>query len=132
MNASLRSRREMFRLAAAGALGASASGWMGLLARQAAAQGPTTAPGAARRKACILLWMDGGPGHIDTFDPKPEARADVRGELKAIGTSVPGIQVGEHFSKLARLMDHAAILRGMTSDEADHGRARVYVHTGYK
>jgi hypothetical protein len=123
----------MMRLAAAGALGASASGWMGVLARQAAAQDPdAVAAGARRPKACILLWMDGGPGHLDTFDPKPEARGDVRGELKAIGTSVPGIQVGERFPKLAKLMDHAAILRGMCTDEADHARARVYMHTGQK
>src|SRR5687768_2794601 len=105
MNPSLRSRREMLRLTAAGALGASASGWMDVLARQAVAQGPA----GGRRKSCILLWMDGGPGHLDTFDPKPDARREVRGELSAIDTSVPGIRIGEKFPRLARLMDHAAI-----------------------
>jgi len=119
------SRREMLRLSAAGVLGASASGWLPVLARGAAAQ-------QARHKACILLWMDGGPSHIDTFDPKPEAAGQVRGDLKAIDTSAPGIQVSEQFPKLAQLMENVAILRGMSTDEADHGRARVYMHTGYK
>jgi uncharacterized protein (DUF1501 family) len=119
------SRRELLRLSAAGALGISASGWLPLLAQQAAAQ-------KAKPKSCILLWMDGGPSHIDTFDPKPEAAERIRGELKAIDTSVAGIQISEQFPKLARLMDHAAVLRGMSTEEADHGRARVYMHTGYK
>ncbi len=77
--------------------------------------------------------MDGGPrNHHDTFDPKPDAPAGVRGDLAAIATSVPGIQVSERFPKLARLMQHIAILRGMNTAEADHGRARIYMHTGYK
>src|SRR5262245_52798443 len=120
-------RREIMRLSAAGVAGASLSGWMGTLARHAAAAGP-----AKRPKSCILLWMAGGPSHHDTFDPKPDAPEDIRGELKAIDTSVPGIQVSERFPKFAKLMQHAAILRGMSSDEGDHGRARIFVHTGYK
>src|SRR5262249_22462660 len=57
---------------------------------------------------------------------------DVRGEVKASGTGVPGIQVCERFPRFARLMQHAALLRGMSTDEGEHGRARLYVHTGYK
>jgi hypothetical protein len=76
--------------------------------------------------------MDGGPSHIDTFDPKPDAPARFRGEFKAIATSVPGLRIGEKFPKVARLMQHAAVLRGMSTEEADHDRARVYMHTGYK
>jgi hypothetical protein len=116
------------QLSAAGVASASLSGWFGLLAQQSArAAGPLT-----RRKSCILLWMDGGPSHHDTFDPKPDAPANVRGEFGAIATSVPGIAVSEKFPKLARQMKHLAILRGMSTAEADHGRARVYMHTGYK
>src|SRR5687768_1244330 len=95
---SVLSRREMNRLMAAGVLGASASGWLGALAARAAAR---PAPGAGG-KACILIWMDGGPCHIDTFDPKPDARPEVRGGLSAIDTAVDGIQVGERFPKFAR------------------------------
>ncbi len=76
--------------------------------------------------------MDGGPSHVDTFDPKPDAPAEVRGEFRAITTAVPGVQVSERFPRLARLMGHAALLRGMSTEEADHGRARVYMHTGYR
>jgi uncharacterized protein (DUF1501 family) len=120
------SRRDWLRLSAAGVLGGSVSGWFERLALHAAEENTKPA------KACILMWLDGGPSHIDTFDPKPEAAAAVRGELKAIATAVPGIQVGEKFPKLAALMKHAAIVRGMTTDVPDHARARLYVHTGYK
>ena len=121
-------RRELMRLSAAGVAGASLSGWFGLLADHAA----RAAAPPARPKSCILLWMAGGPSHHDTFDPKPDAPADVRGDLKAIPTSVPGIQVSERFPHFAQLMQHAALLRGMSTDEPEHGRARIYVHTGYK
>jgi hypothetical protein len=125
------SRREWARLSAAGVLagGTGQSGWFGRLAAQAAA--PTAAT-ARRPKSCILLWMDGGPSHIDTFDPKPEASSDVHGELGAIDTDVPGIRIGEKFPLTSRIMRHAAVLRGMSTDEADHDRARIYMHTGYK
>src|SRR3954467_9711525 len=121
------SRREIMRLSAAGVAGASVSGWFGTLAEHAA-----RAAVPARPKSCILLWMSGGPSHHDTFDPKPDAPADIRGDLKPIDTSVPGIQVSEKFPKFAKLMQPAALLRGMSTGEAEHGRARIYVHTGYK
>ena len=76
--------------------------------------------------------MAGGPSHIDTFDPKPDAPADVRGEFKPIDTSVPGIRISEHFPKFAKLMKHAAILRGMSTLESDHKLATYHLHTGYQ
>src|SRR5689334_10831456 len=106
------------------AAGASLCGWLGRLA--------AGAPEGKRPKACILLWMAGGPSHIDTFDPKPDAPADVRGEFKPIDTAVPGIRVSEHFPKLAKLMKHAAILRGMSTAESDHKLATYHLHTGYQ
>jgi uncharacterized protein (DUF1501 family) len=118
----------MLTLAAAGAGAASLSGWLAPLAAHAAEQ---TARGT-KHKSCVLLWMDGGPSHIDTFDPKPDAAEAIRGDLKAIQTAVPGMLISEKFSRLAPLMKHAAILRGMATEEADHGRARLYLHTGYK
>jgi hypothetical protein len=105
--------------------GASLGGWLARLAAAAPADG-------ARPKSCILLWMAGGPSHIDTFDPKPEAPADVRGEFKAIETSVSGIQISEHFPRFAKLMQHAAILRGMSTLESDHKLATYHLHTGYQ
>jgi hypothetical protein len=118
-------RRDLLKLAAAGVSGFSVSGWLGALAARAAQE-------RKKGKSCILLWMDGGPSHVDTFDPKPEAPDTVRGDLKAIPTSVPGIQIGERFPRLARLMRHAAILRSMSTPEADHGRARIAMHTGFR
>ncbi len=122
------SRREWARLSTAGVLGGSMSGWFGRLAAQAAdTPTPTRKP-----KSCILLWMDGGPSQTDTFDPKSEASSDVRGELSAIDTNVPGLQICEKFPSLAKIMNRAAVLRGMSTEEADHERARIYMHTGYK
>src|SRR5262249_39920764 len=118
------SRRDFFKFSAAGATFASLSGWLDVLANRAAATG--TRPS----KACILLWMDGGPSHKDTFDLKPGTKDG--GEFKPIQTSVPGIEISEHFPKLAQLMQHAAILRGMSTGEGAHGRAKYYLHTGYK
>ena len=106
------------------AAGISLSGWLGRLA--------AAAPEGQRPKSCILLWMAGGPSHIDTFDPKPEAQADVRGEFRAIETSVPGIRISEHFPRVAKLMQHAAILRGMSTLESDHKLATYHLHTGYQ
>jgi uncharacterized protein (DUF1501 family) len=120
----IRNRRDFLRLAAAG-VGPSLSGWLGPLASRAAAVGKP-------HKACIVLWMDGGPSHIDTFDPKPDARTEVRGELKAIPTAVPGVHVSEKFPTLAGLMSDIAILRGMCTEEPDHARGRMYMHTGYR
>src|SRR5262245_43145239 len=115
------SRRE-FVVSAVG--GASLCGWLGRLA--------AGAPDGPRPGACILLWMAGGPSHIDTFDPKPDAPANVRGEFRPIDTSVTGIKISEHFPKFARLMKHAAILRGMSTQESDHKLATCHLHTGYQ
>src|SRR5918911_772085 len=92
------SRRSVMRLGAASALGAGLGASLGR--RAAAASGDLFAgknPSPAR--ACILLYMAGGPSHIDTFDPKPGRPTG--GEFKAIPTSVEGVQVSEHLPKLA-------------------------------
>src|SRR5688572_8722060 len=114
-------RREFVSSAAAGV---ALSGWLGRLAAHAAEQ--------PQAKSCILLWMAGGPSHLDTFDLKPEARDNIRGEFEPIDTSVPGIQISEHFPKLATRMEHAAILRSMSTVESDHQLATYHLHTGYQ
>lgn len=81
-----------------------------------------------RARSCILLWLNGGPSHLDTFDPKPGT--DLGGPFKAINTKVPGLQLNEHFPRLAEQAKHLAILRSLTSKEADHERAYEYLHTG--
>jgi hypothetical protein len=117
------SRRDALKLAAAGVTSVSLSGWFNVLASRAAVA-PT------KHKSCILLWMDGGPSHKDTFDLKPGTKDG--GPFKAIDTSVPGIQISEYFPKFARLMQHAAILRGMSTGEGAHQRAKYNLHTGYR
>lgn len=80
-------------------------------------------------KACILLWMQGGPSHFETFSPKPGHANG--GETKAIGTSVSGIEISENFPILAKQMHDLAIIRSMTSKEGAHPRATYLMHTGY-
>src|SRR5687768_18270358 len=117
------SRREMMKLSAAGVLGTSMSGWLDVLASRAA---ETRAP----TKSCILLWMDGGPSHKDTFDLRPGT--DQGGPFRQIQTNVNGIQISEHFPQFARLMNHAAIIRSMSTPEGAHARAKYNLHTGYR
>src|SRR5690242_4046472 len=95
------SRRDFLRVGGLSALGVTLPGLLRADAAQAA-----TAPqsGSKRDIAIIVLWMGGGPSHIDTFDPKPEATQEIRGPFKAIGTNVSGIQVSEHLPKLAKQM----------------------------
>jgi uncharacterized protein (DUF1501 family) len=113
-------RREFLGASIAGTLGLALSPAMQtLLAREAPAR---------RAKSCILLWLNGGPSHIDTFDPKPGA--ETGGPYKAIATKVPGMQISEHLPKLAQQAHHLAIIRSMTSREADHDRAYTFLHTG--
>jgi hypothetical protein len=116
------SRREWLRLSAAGVVGWSLSGWLGAMADQAAKS-------PQRRRSCILLWMNGGPSQLDTFDLKPGH--DNGGPYKEIATSVPGIKISEHLPKIARHMDRMAIVRSMQTKEADHGRATYQMRTGH-
>jgi hypothetical protein len=116
--------RRTFVQSAAGL--ATCSPWLRGLAAHAAAHP------ADNRKSCILLWMTGGPSHLDTFDLKPNAPQNVRGEFSEIDTSVPGIRISEYFPQMAREMKHAAVIRGMTTPESDHNLATYHVHTGYQ
>jgi hypothetical protein len=81
-------------------------------------------------KACILLFMWGGPAHQDTWDLKPNAPAEYRGEFKPIATNVPGIQVCEHLPRLARMADRLALIRSMTHGDVDHTTATHPLLTG--
>jgi hypothetical protein len=111
------------KLAAAGVVGYSMSGWLESLAAD-------TANNPKRRKSCILLWMNGGPSQMDTFDLKPGSANG--GPYKEIATSVSGIKISEHLPQIAKFMDKMAIVRSMSSQEGDHGRASFLLRTGYK
>jgi hypothetical protein len=116
------SRRDLMKLAAFGIAGYSQSGWLESLAADAADH-------PQRRRACILLWMNGGPSQMDTFDLKPGHANG--GTFREIPTSVPGIRISEHLPKIARNMQDMVIIRSMSTREGDHGRATFYMRTGY-
>ncbi len=82
-----------------------------------------------RARACILLWLNGGPSAVDTFDPKPGR--PTAGPFKAIRTRAPGMLLCEHLPLLAERATALAIVRSMSSKEGNHPRAQYYVHTGY-
>src|SRR4051794_33318697 len=71
------------------------------------------AAGAAtpQAKSCILIWMDGGPTHYETFDPKPSAPTEIRGEFKPVATRLPGVFFSEHMKRLAGIADKLAVVR---------------------
>src|SRR5258708_15838685 len=87
--------------------------------------------GGAKDISCILVWQSGGPSHLDTFDMKPDAPKEIRGEFKPIPTNVPGIHISEHLPFTARQADKYTILRSMKSKENNHERAINYLLTGY-
>ena len=119
-----KSRRDVLKLAAAGVFAPTLSGWMPLLAKAA------PAGGTGKAKSCILLWMDGGPSHKDTFDLKPDSKG--AGEFKPIKTAADGVEISEHLPKVAGVMNHGVIVRGMTTPEGAHARAKYYMHTGFR
>jgi hypothetical protein len=80
-------------------------------------------------KSCILLWMNGGPSHIDTFDPKPGTK--VGGPSKTVATKIPDVKISEYMPQLAEQADRLAIIRSMTSKEGNHDRGQYLMHTGY-
>jgi hypothetical protein len=81
-------------------------------------------------KAGIFIHLAGGPSHMDTFDLKPDAPDEYRGQFSPIDTNVAGIQISEHLPKLAQCADKYAILRGVSHTLAAHRLGSEYVHTG--
>src|SRR5271165_750941 len=116
-------RRTLLKTGSSALLGALVSRW--LAPRDALAADPPP----AHAHACILLWLNGGPSHIDTFDPKP-GRA-TGGPFKAIRARAPGMMLSEHLPLLADRGDRLAVVRSMSSKEGNHLRAQYFVHTGY-
>ncbi len=80
--------------------------------------------------SCIFIWLEGGPSHIDMWDPKPDAPSEFRGDFKPIETNVSGIRISEHLPFSARQAHRYSIIRSMTHPSADHGRAQHYMETG--
>ena len=118
-------RRELLRVGAIGALGLSLPG----LLRQQALGGVDP---KKDQISCILMWMQGGPSHIDTMDPKPDAPSEIRGEFKAIPTNQAGVYLSEQLPKLAQQRDKFSILRSLTSPDSSHGTSDHFMMSGFR
>jgi hypothetical protein len=120
------SRREFLRVGGLSAFGLSLPAFL-RLRQQAVAAG--VAPHRSNVN-CILLWMQGGPSHIDTLDPKPNAPVEIRGEFATIPTAQPGVRVCEHLPLLARQFDKLSLIRGHNPKNGSHGVADHYMMSG--
>lgn len=119
-------RRQFLHIGGLSVLGLTLPGFLRL--RQLAASG-----GAAQKQTnCILLWMQGGPSHLDTFDPKPEAPAEIRGEFRAIPTTLHGVKLVEHLPRLAQQTEKFSIIRGHNPQNGSHGMADHLMMSGHK
>jgi hypothetical protein len=118
-------RRDCLRLG----LGALLGGGLVHALRLRALAGATETT-AAKAKSCILIWLDGGPTHYETFDPKPEAPKEIRGEFEPIRTKLPGILFSRHLQRLAALADKLAVVRSIRHNQGNHGAGNHYMMTG--
>jgi Protein of unknown function (DUF1501) len=118
-------RRSFLRAGMLGASGLSLAQLLRLEARAA----PTPTPG--RKPSVIILWMRGGPSHIDMWDPKPDAPADYRGEFGVVKTNVPGILLSDMLPLSARIMDKWSIVRSLYHHDAGHSTGDQICFTGY-
>src|SRR6516162_4257371 len=119
------SRRSFLRVGFLGLAGLSLADHLRLRARATETGRPT------RDTAVILIWLGGGPSHLDMYDLKPEAPVEFRGEFREIPTSVPGINISEHLPLEARVMDKMSIVRSGTHTNAGHGMGSHWMLTGY-
>lgn len=88
--------------------------------------------GLGQAKRCIILYCWGGMSHHETWDPKPDAPAEIRGEFETIQTATPGIMIGEHLPKLSRHSGKLAIIRSAHHDDSAHGRGMYWNLTGHR
>ena len=115
-------RRAFLKTAARGGLATGVLGWSDAMSLRADEL-------RRRGKACILLWMAGGPSQFETFSPK--RRSANGGGTRALSTTVPGIEYSENLPHLAKVAHHLAVIRSMTSKEGSHNRGTSLLHTGH-
>lgn len=115
-------RRRMLKVGAIGS-GLTLAQYLRLRARE---------PEPAGKRSAIFIFMEGAPSHQDTFDLKPDAPADVRGEFSPIATRAAGVSICEHLPRLAQRANRFCVIRGITHNVADHGLAKKYLLTGNK
>lgn len=115
-------RRDSLKLGLGALLG---GGLANAIGSRVLASGSGTLP-----TSCILFWLDGGPSHFETFDPKPDAPLEIRGEFNAIDTRVPGMSFSENMTRLAAISDKLTIIRSVRHDQNNHGAGNHYMMTG--
>ncbi len=117
-------RRQLLRVGGLGSLGLNLPALLRAEALGPSSKDRKNAPAALRPiRSCILVFYYGGPSHIDTYDMKPNAPAEIRGQFGSIATSVPGIRVCEHLPQTARVLDRLAIVRSMHHPMTNHNAA---------
>ncbi|MEM9587566.1 MAG: DUF1501 domain-containing protein [Planctomycetota bacterium] len=125
-------RRDLVRVGGLTALGLGLGDLFRMRRLIAAESSGTSLVDGATAKSCILIWLDGGPSHLESFDPKPEAPEEVRGPLATIPTNLSGVRIGECLPRTAQIMDKLAVVRSMTSPLGEHNFGSHYMLTGYK
>lgn len=85
---------------------------------------------AGKDNRCIFIWLDGGPSHYESFDPKPDAPSEIRGEFGTVPTSVPGVHFSDRFPKLAKTFDKFTVIRSIAHNQNNHGAGNHYLMTG--
>ncbi len=122
-------RRDLLHVGSLGLLGLGLREWSFLSPIRAGDSLPSSSlPGFGRARSCILLFLYGSPSQLETFDPKPEAPQEIRGEFGCIASSVPGLNVCERLPRLAQVMDKVTVIRSVTHPYPIHGVA--YATTG--
>src|SRR5215467_14077286 len=120
-------RREWLRVGGLGAFGLSLPA---LLAARQSTYAEKQTGSFGKAKACIVLFLVGGPPQHETWDPKPDAPAEIRGELKPIASSIPGLRVGELMPRMAKLANRCAVLRAVSTDDNAHSSSGYWMLTG--
>ena len=115
-------RRDFLKAGALGGTGLSLANYLQLTQAGEVKQG--------KAKSVIFISLGGGPTHMDTFDLKPEAPDEYRGEFKPTQTNVPGVEFSEHLPKMAKCADKFTILRGVSHTLAAHNLGTLYMNTG--
>ncbi len=125
------SRREWLRIGGLGAFGLGLPQLMQNRCQAAMADGSPLATSFGKAKACIVLFMLGGPPQHETWDPKPDAPSEVRGDFGTIASATTGLQVGELMPLTAKLTNRIAVLRAMATDDNAHSSSGYWMLTGY-
>ena len=111
-------------------VGLGALGGLGLTELMALNGRAASSAAAKSDLRCIFIWLDGGPSHYETFDPKPEAPSEIRGEFKSIPTAVPGVHFSEVMPKLAKGLNDFSVVRSIAHRQNNHGAGNHYLMTG--